>query len=194
MTVFKRKQVVALTLVLLIVVAGYLQYSYKKSSTASSDEDTGKIGEATYVDNSDMEDSEYIVIDDTEEENNAATASKEANDLFAEAKLNRETLRSKNESALKEILEDETASQEAKEAANQKIIEMVERTEQELRIETLIKNKGFEDALALFADDGTLDICVKAPALTASDVAKITDIASRQANIDISNITVKNIY
>jgi len=191
MTVFKRKQVVALALVLLIIVAGYLQYSYKKSSTASADKDAGKIGEAVYVENSDSEDPDFVALD---EEGDAATASKEANDLFAEAKLNRDMTRSKRESALKEIIEDENASQESRDEANKKMIEMVERTDCEVRIETLIKNKGFEDALAVFADDGTLDICVKAPTLTASDVAKIADIASRQANIEISDITVKNIY
>ncbi|AUS96164.1 hypothetical protein CDQ84_04765 [Clostridium thermosuccinogenes] len=191
MTVFKRKQVVALALVLLIIVAGYLQYSYKKSSTASADKDAGKIGEAVYVENSDSEDPDFVALD---EEGDAAAASKEANDLFAEAKLNRDMTRSKSESALKEIIEDENASQESRDEANKKMIEMVERTDCEVRIETLIKNKGFEDALAVFADDGTLDICVKAPTLTASDVAKIADIASRQANIEISDITVKNIY
>ena len=49
MMVFKRKQIVILALILMIVVAGYLQYSYRQGSTSANTE--GKLGEAVYVDN-----------------------------------------------------------------------------------------------------------------------------------------------
>ncbi len=51
MMVFKRKQIVVLSLVLMIVVAGYLQYSYKKSSISVNSKDNEKLGEAVYVEN-----------------------------------------------------------------------------------------------------------------------------------------------
>ena len=50
MVVFKRKQIVVLALALMIVITGYLQYSYNRSSLANKDENKGS-SEAVYVDN-----------------------------------------------------------------------------------------------------------------------------------------------
>ena len=69
MMVLKRKQVVVLSLILMIIVAGVLQYSYNKSSTSvnewddisvdnsyediaieETEEDDVRLGEAVYVD------------------------------------------------------------------------------------------------------------------------------------------------
>ena len=45
MMVFKRKQIVVLSLVLMIVVAGYLQYSYNKNGESVSNlEDVSIVG------------------------------------------------------------------------------------------------------------------------------------------------------
>jgi len=61
MMVLKRKQIVVLSLILMIVVAGYLQYSYNNSGSSGNDsddisvsqfdEETESLGEAWYVDN-----------------------------------------------------------------------------------------------------------------------------------------------
>lgn len=42
MMVFKRKQIIILALILLIVVAGYLQYSYRQGNTSADSE--GRLG------------------------------------------------------------------------------------------------------------------------------------------------------
>lgn len=190
MMVFKRKQIVALSLALMIVVAGYLQYSYKKSSMSGEDSDSGKIGEAVYVENDEIASEDELA----SEEKEAESASKHANDFFAQAKLDRDMSRSRSQETLTQIIEDETASQESIDEAHKQIIKITANGEKEARIEMLLKEKGYEDALAVFGDDGSLDIVVKTPTLTEADVAKITDIASRHAQVDIKNIVVKNVY
>lgn len=187
----KRKQIVVLSLVLMIVVAGYLQYSYKKSSMTAQDKEKGKLGEAVYVDNSDM-DAEQVAEEGTESMDIAA--SKQANEFFAQAKLDREMALSRDTDMLKQITEDENASEEVKAEAFEKMMKLVENSQREERIETLIKEKGFEDVIALFSEDGSLDIVVKAPQLTSADTAQIADIASRHGNVDISKIHIKNVY
>ena len=197
MVVFKRKQIVVLALILMIVVAGYLQYSYKQGST-SAGKDNGKLGEAVYVDsqlgdeslNADQE----AKIDEKSDKKADVSASKLANDFFAQAKMDKEMSRSKSNDDLKAISEDANASKETKAEAYEKMMALVNNADKEMRIETLIKEKGFSDAVALFADDGSIDIIVKTPSLTSAQTAQISDIVSRQAKVAIEDIHIKKLF
>ena len=60
-------------------------------------------------------------------------------------------------------------------------MQIIENSEKEMRIETLIKEKGYKDVVVLFGSDGSVDVVVKAPSLTSVQVAQIADIASRHA-------------
>lgn len=182
MMVFKRKQIVVVALILMIIVAGYLQYSYKKSSSTADNKEDGKLGEAYYVDSQQAS------------EEKGVPASKQANDFFAQARLERETARSRDVDALKEISSDENATNEVKAESYEKMMKLIDNSQMEMRIETLIKEKGFEDAIALLADDGSLDIIVKAPSLNSAQTAQLADIASRHANLSMDKIHIRNMY
>jgi len=190
MMVFKRKQIVVLSLVLMIVVAGYLQYSYKKSGESlNAGNSSDKPGEAVYVDTSVV--SEENMTDAVSQEKEA---SKQANDFFTQSKLEKEITRSKDEDALKEITKDVNANAEAKSKAYDQMMGIVSNNEKEMRIEILIKQRGYSDALVLLGEDESMDITIKSPTLNSQQVAQVVDIASRQANVNIKNIKVKNIY
>ncbi|HHV98069.1 MAG TPA: SpoIIIAH-like family protein [Clostridiaceae bacterium] len=199
---FQKKQIVVLSLVILIVIAGYLQYSYKKSSTASNDSESGKLGEAVYVDNNltDEEAAEKNSSDKNdekkgkEEKKAESQASQEVEEFFIQTKLSREASVSKSTDSLKAITEDVNASEEVKAQAYEKLIALAQRAEMEAKIEALIADAGFEDALVLFGEDGGIDIIVKTPTLTSQDVAKIADVASRHANVSLDKIFIKNKY
>ncbi len=188
MKFLKRKQIIVLSLVLMLVIAGYLQYSYNKSSQFSEEDST--IGDAVYVDNVEVTTDETS----TGDAGKAVTASKEANNYFAQAKMDREVVRDKDIETMKNIAEDQLASKEAKEAAYDKMMEIVDVSQKEANIETLIKGKGFSDVIALFADDGSVDIIVKAPAITKADAAKIADIVVRQGNVAFDKIVIKTMF
>jgi len=199
MMVFKRKQIVVLSLILMIVIAGYLQYSYKKSSSSVSDKENGKLGEAVYVDNMDSSTLQTDEKDDKKDQKEnkdkkVVSASKQVNDYFAQAKLDREVMRSKDADALKEISEDAGATNELKAQAYDQMMKIVDNSQRETKIETLVKEKGFEDVLAIFADDGSLDIIVKTSSLTSAQTAQIADIAIRHANMQMDQIHIKNVY
>ncbi len=205
MVVFKRKQIVALSLVLMIVIAGYLQYSYKKSSVSVFEtEDVNsepQLGEAVYVENNmlaeediaDSFESSTEVIEKSDNINEIL-ASKEANDFFLQAKLNREISRGKDKETLQEIAGNSSASNELKSQVNEHMEKLTYNSDMEMRIEALLQGKGFSDAVVLLASDGSLDIVVKAPTLSDLEVAQITNIASRQANIDIDKIYISKKY
>jgi hypothetical protein len=197
MVVFKRKQIVVLALILMIVVAGYLQYSYKQGST-SADKDNGKLGDAVYVDSQTNNDTEDVAENDLTKDKAVAktdvSASKVANDFFAQAKIDKEMSRSKSNDSLKAISDDGNASEQARADAYDRMMELVEDSDKEMRIETLIKEKGFSDAIAIFADDGSIDIVVKTPSLTTAQTAQIADIVSRQGKVAIKDIHIKKMY
>lgn len=194
--IFKRKQVVVLALVLMIVVAGYLQYSYKKSSlSTSAEKDNNKIGEAAYVVNNQNDPIAKNTANDKNTTKKTVAASKEATNFFAQAKMDRESTRSKNTETLEGITKDENAEKAVKADAYKKMINLTAVTEKEMKIEALIKKAGFEDALVMYADNGGFDIVIKAPSLTSQQVTQIADIASRQGNVaDISKIVVSIEY
>ncbi len=196
MMVFKRKQIVVLSLVLMIVVAGYLQYSYKKSSISVSGKDNSRLGEAVYVENENdtaAQEQKDKKTDDKKDPK-ATSASKQANDFFAQAKLDKEITRSKDLDSLKAITEDANAAKEVKAKAYDQRMKLAQNNDRELRIETLLREKGYDDVVALFGDDGSLDIIVKAPNLTSPQTAQIADVVTRQANVDMGKLHIKNIY
>ncbi|HOM01344.1 MAG TPA: SpoIIIAH-like family protein [Acetivibrio sp.] len=213
MMVLKRKQIVVLSLILMIVVAGYLQYSYNKSgmsvndsddiSVSEFDDETERLGEALYVDNTMVLDDEKK--DDKKEEkreedkkekskqeNKAVQASKEANEFFAQAKMDKDVTRARDREELEKITNDENATEEQKAQAYEKMLTLLDNSDKEMRIETLIKNKGFSDVVVFFGDDGSVDVVVKAPSISSVEVAQIAEIASRQAGVDISDVHVSN--
>jgi len=220
MMVLKRKQIVVLSLVLMIVIAGYLQYSYNKSSISVNetvDTDSPRLGEAVYVDNSDLIENELAEKteesdkknnkevdkkdnkddkkkDDKKSSNKDVQASKQANEFFAQAKMDKDVTRGKNKEELEKITKDPDADKQLKSQANEKILALIDRSEKEMAIETLIKEKGYNDVVVFIADDGSIDIVVKAPNLSDVEATQIADIASRQANVAIADVHVRTIF
>ncbi|NLD50017.1 MAG: SpoIIIAH-like family protein [Clostridiaceae bacterium] len=218
MMVLKRRQIVVLSLILMIVIAGLIQLSYNKGNNINSDEfavnettakdvDTPKLGGAAFVDNStgsagngtqitDKKDTDKKEKDDKnkDEKTNdkkAIQASKQADDFFAQAKIQKDIVRAQDTETLKEITESADATDIMKKEASQQMMKIITNSDKEMRIETLIKEKGFSDVVVLFADNGSIDIVVKAPALSTLEVAQIAEIASRQANVDMNNIYIR---
>ena len=216
MKFLKRKQIIVLSLVLMLMVAGYLQYSYNKSSQFSEGDAT-QIGDAVYVENEGVSTDETTAPGDTQTasaDTNATTAdakagdaaksvssdaktavaSKEANSFFAQAKMDREVVRGKDIETMKGVAEDQLASKDAKSKAYEKMMKIVETSQKEMRIETLIKEKGYSDVVALFGDDGTVDVIVKTPAISKTDAANIADIVMRQGNVSLNKIVIKPMF
>lgn len=193
--VFKRKQIVILALILMIVVAAYLQYSYRQGSTSA--DINGKLGEAVYVDNEiDNEGIAGVDIDaaDNTKAQTNVSASKMANEYFVQAKMDKEQSRSKNSDALKAIADDINASKETREEAYDKMFALTAYADKEMRIESLINKMGFADSFVVFADDGSIDIVVKTPSLSTSQAAQITDIVTRQGEVEVDDIHIKPLF
>ena len=191
----KRKQIVVLGLVLVIISVGILQYNYNSSGESAKldlalDQGTDLEdipGAAVYVENSDT-----AVIDE------AVAQAEQAVGFFAEARMERDKARSRQKDELKVLAQaaDGTVATSAgmnSLEAQEQLLAIIRRAEAESTVETLVKQKGFEDALAYMSDTDNVDVIVKASSLTSQDVAQISDIVIRHADVTMDRITVKNV-
>ena len=191
----KRKQIVVLGLVLVIISVGILQYNYNSSGESAKldlalDQDTDLEdipGAAVYVENADT-----AVIDE------AVAQAEQAVGFFAEARMERDKARSKQKDELKVLAQAAdgtiaTSTGMNSLEAQEQLLAIIKRSEAESTVETLVKQKGFEDALAYMSDTNNVDVIVKASSLTSQDVAQISDIVVRHADVTMDKITVKNV-
>ena len=158
MTVLHKKQIVLGALVIMVGVAGYLNWKYEGGggneiatvTVSENSSENEKIGEATFVSNMD-------------------------DDYFLSCRNNRETVSSKSIELLQSVINNANTTQEAKDKAQAQIFDISKSIEAEGNIENLIKAKGFEDVV-VFINDGCVTVTVRTKGLTASETAKIKDI------------------
>ncbi len=169
MMVFKKKQVVLLALVVMVGIAGYLNWRYESGLQASTDPvDNGIAVETNEKTDANLGEAQMV-----NSENNSG------DDYFASCRLNRESARAKSLEILNATINNANASQEAKDKAQEQIAKSAKDVETEANIENLIKGKGFADAVAVIGEDA-VTVTVKSQGLTAPETAKIKDIVMEQ--------------
>ena len=127
---------------------------------------------------------------DTAAQTDAAADTPES-DYFASSRLTRTQARDEAVSTLKELSESDTADQTAKEEAAAQISALADDTVAEANIESLIRAKGYEDAVVMLGD-GSANIVVAPPdgGLQAEDVAVIRDIVLSETGMTAGQIKI----
>lgn len=110
-------------------------------------------------------------------------------DTISAAKLSREQLRSKNKELLMDIVENSSISETQKSEAVSAMVEMTELAEKELAAETLLKTKGFSEAVVSISD-GMADVVVNEVSLSDAQRAQIEDIVKRKTGVEGKNIVI----
>ena len=174
MTVLHKKQIVLGALIVMVGVAGYLNWKYEGSVsvdspttvTVSENSENEVLGEATMVGKTD-------------------------NDYFMTCRNNREVVRSKAIEILKSTIDNPNSSHDAKDKAENEMINISNNIEAEGNIENLVRAKGFEDVV-VFINDNNITVTVKSQGLTAPETAKIKDIVIEETgNNNIKIVEVK---
>jgi len=191
--VFKKNQIVLTLLAVMIVVAVYLDY-IGKESIPKADANT------TITDISEQ---------DVMAENQSATANGENGDdeskaqpgeavftsgtnvveFMTEVSLNKEQTRARNKETLLEIVNNEVVSEEQKQQAIDTMVQMTTIAEKENATETLLKTKGFENAVVSITD-GSVDVVIGKTSLTDAERAQIEDIVKRKTDVGVEQITL----
>ena len=167
-----KKQIVLASLVLVLGVAIYLNYNFSKTgepydiTTAVS---TAEEGPETYGE--------------------AQLTAAEADEYFTQARLERKKARDEAVETLASTLKDAKLSDEDKDLAAAKALEVSRQMESEVNIETLVKAKGFADCLAI-VDDESVKVVVKTEGLNAEQAAQIKNIILEETDVLAENVSV----
>ena len=170
---FKRiglRNLVVICAVLLIGAAvgvNYIMYS---------DPSNGPAGDVDIdLDNTDIQDT----LDQDENTSN----------YFAQTALSRQQARDEALEVLQAVATNTSALPEAVDAALADIAQIAADIDNESKIETLVRAKGFEECIAVI-NDGSATVIVKTDGLLASEVAQINEIVYNQSGIWPTGLTI----
>lgn len=199
----KKNQIVIYSIVLMLVIAGYLNYieNDKSIEISSNTQNTTNIGDATLVSNNEtieldeeektneeIDSKEAEEIEQTEKTNNAIIID-EDNEYFANSKLEREKMYSQMLETYQKILESETISEEQKSIASTEIANINNTKNAIMICENLIEMKGFEEAVILVNGE-SVNIVVNSQELTTEKIAQIQNLLTREMKTSIENIHI----
>jgi len=199
MMILKRREILVVALILLIGIAGVINWNAEKepidsdtAMTASSD-----LGASSDIIMDDFEDT-YTLEDMGEHSMQESdinigeaqyVSAPVVNDYFVEASMSREISRSKTVEMLTNIIDNPNTDAQGKSDAQAQVLKLASITDKENTCESLIKAKGFEQVV-VFINENIANVTVKTEGLSATDTAKIQEIIASQTDIPIKNIKI----
>lgn len=205
--IFKKNQFIVTFLAVLIAVAGYLNYADNADKKKEAAKVNGTTYESVYdgdnlltgdndIESLDGEDSnnretKESAGEETTKEPGAAVLTNGTNlaSYMAQARLNREQIRSKNKETLLEVINNNDISEGEKKKAVKSMVKLTELNEKENTIETLLKAKGFDDIVVTISDKQA-DVIISEKEVDDAKRAQIEDVIKRKAGVSVDNITI----
>lgn len=108
---------------------------------------------------------------------------------FSSVELDRKRTRDEALEVLQSVVDNASASEQAKTEALAEITAIAKIMDAEANIETLIEAKGFAECVAVIKDDSA-NIVVKSDGLQAAQISQINEIVYEQAGISPVNIKI----
>lgn len=205
----KRPAIIGLLLILL-VFTGYLNYQFtqqalRKTSAEYQRHEVVEMQNELNLNNYASEDDIEIVDSLVPGEENIAEVISSANETikgeidrevtnvnrnyFVEQRLSRDKLRASLIDRLASIVDNNQTNESMRTEAQKEIIKIGKISETELQIESLVKSKGFDEALVLLTDDD-VKVIVSDEDLTETEMVKILDIVRSETEFDIDSIKI----
>lgn len=205
-TILKKNQVIISVIAIMLIAAGYMNYtaSSKKTLAAAALTDTEQyadLGDATLVSanvttnsmnettTNTNEEMANEIIENSSKETVTTNAKTSENQYFVESRLEREKMYSQMVESYQKILSNNQISDAQKEISENEIKNINDTKNAIMITENLIKNKGFED-LIIFVNGDSINIVIKAKELSEEQIAQIQNIVSRELKGDIENIHI----
>lgn len=173
--VFGKRQITLAVMVLALAAAVWFNMKYS-ISTGDKDAASKYLGEAEYVSN-----------DDTQSA--IETAAKAEQDYFSTVRQERAKTRNEAVELLEDTINDATLSDAVKTEAVSRKAEITTQMENEAAVESLLKAKGFNNAVVIIGDSD-VNIVVKGDELTKAETIQIQDAAQSQTGFSLENIKI----
>lgn len=208
MKIIKRNQLIILVISLMLITAGYLNFT-TDNNTVPTSQLMAELGDATLVstnailenstnetenaivENNNMEDTTENEVNNAEEKAEVETSVPVADDntYFTTSKLERENMYSQMLETYQKIYNNtETSSNQKTSALNE--IANINKTKNAIMIaENLISAKGFKNVV-IFVNDNSVSVIVGEQELQTEQIAQIQNIVSRELNVDAGIIHI----
>lgn len=205
--IWKKNQIIITALVLMVAVAGYLNFTdnslsdgldWAKLAEGQKEEsvETAENGEdkkQKEEENKNVADATDKIIDEGEnidsEVGEAVLTSAQSNQAFYSIKLQREQTRAENKEMLTEIINNVNATEKQKNDAIDSIMEIADFAEKENAAETLLSAKGFPESVVSM-EKNHVDVVINQKDLTEQDIIQIEDIVTRKTEVSLENIVI----
>ena len=209
--IFKKNQVIITALAIMIAVAGYINYSDSQFGTSKEKktEDTKETASETQEIVEEIESLDYDITDETamleenqkaqEQEGETETEAETetpgeavltgSSNFAAQAKVNREQVRSANKETLLEIINNENLGEEQKQDAVNSMVNMTNLAEQEEAAELLLEAQGFSNIVVNLTGDSA-DVIVPKEYMEDARRAQIEGIVKRKTSVPAENIVI----
>ena len=202
---FRKNQIIITALAVMIAVAGYINYA---DSTLSENNNTTAEGVVDTNNSQVLQDIESLDYDISDEDMTASgsgeTQTEDAGSVtetpgeavltgastyMAQARIDREQVRSQNKEALNEIINNTNLSEAERQSAVQSLVEMTDLIEKETAAEQMLEAQGFSDVVVNLTGE-TADVVVPQTQVSDEQRAQIEDIVTRKAEIGVENIVI----
>lgn len=210
MKILKRNQLIVLVISLMLITAGYLNFTSQENNTVPTSDVVAELGDATLVSSTPItnenvttgisNEMENSVIGEAASENNIEeiientieTAEQIEDSYFTTSKLERESMYSQMLETYQEIYNNTGASAEQRAEALAEIAKINSTKNAIMIAENLISAKGFEKVV-LFSNTNSVSVIIGKEELHPEEIAQIQNIVSRELNVtaDIIHISTK---
>ena len=221
MKILKKNQIVVFVIGIMIIAAGYLNFTNNASletGALADSEELASIGDAKLVsanvventvsgDNTinnevNMEENEDETnkeenkeeIDKQDEADNTITTNSSVtttDEYFTNSRLERNTMYSQQIENYQNILSNTNVSEAQKKTAQAEITRINNEQNAIMIAENLIKTKGIEDIM-IFVNDSSVNAIIKGEEPTKEEIAQIQNIITRELKAKIENIHIMN--
>lgn len=217
MKLLKKNQIIIYVIALMLVAAGYLNYTTTQGNNSvetsmqmeSDDMQLANIGDAKLVSseevienstneentiNSNAENVENItnsmnVNNRTDTNTTVETSTNDTSDYFVKSKLERDTMYSQMLETYEKVLNSSNSLETQKQTATEEITKINNTKNSIMICENLIQTKGFENNI-IFVNGESVSVIVGAEEIKQEEVAQIQNIISREMNAQIENIHI----
>ena len=197
-TILKRNQLVILVIALVLVTAGYLNYTSmneNNENTVMTSQIVAELGDATLVSSTDIENEEVETTQNEEIEQideQVLTSATTEDTYYTSSKLERDNMFSQLLETYQEVYNNVNSTAEQRKTAISEMAKINKTKNSVMISENLIKTKGFEDVV-IFVNTNSISVIIKAEEISSEQIAQVQNIISRELEVgaEIIHISTK---
>ena len=213
MKLLKKNQVIIYVIAVMLMVAGYLNYTTRTadeaiqvSSELNKTDEYANIGDARLVSSDALEETTNTTNDTEnqagENKTNITNSTNEtssnietqqtnitSDEYFVKSKLERDTMYSQMLETYENVLNSSNSLETQKQSATEEITKINNTKNSIMICENLLKTKGFENSV-IFVNEESISVIIGVQELKEDEIAQIQNIISREMKADIENIHI----